>query len=174
MLSRIGLVSDTHGVFDQALEAAFEGVDLIIHAGDVGHHGGHEAVLDALQSIAPTEAVRGNVDNGACLTALPESRLVTHQGWRILIVHIVGSPPAKVDKAAAALVEAHQPDIVVFGHSHKFSVTQDAKVLYINPGSAGPARFKLPRTAAVLTLPAKVRCCGLLLTRPRGADADGV
>ncbi|KAK9812365.1 hypothetical protein WJX73_005446 [Symbiochloris irregularis] len=82
---RLGVVSDTHAVFDPALERAFRGVDLILHAGDVGHYGGHEAIIQHLQSIAPTLAVRGNVDEKASEALLPEVQLVEDRRgmWQI-------------------------------------------------------------------------------------------
>lgn len=124
---------------------------MIIHAGDVGHHGGHQAVLHRLQKHAPVYAVCGNVDDTPDCT-LPEELLLSVNGWRVLVTHIVGMPPRTCKTAAARIREA-APDIVIFGHSHKPGHIEHEGVWYINPGSAGPARFKLPRTAAVLTLP---------------------
>ena len=150
----VGLVSDTHGVYDPALAAHFAGADAILHAGDVGSHGGHAAVLARLRELCPAvHCVRGNVDDdAAALQDLPDSLLLTLAGWRVLLVHILAD--------AAAAVQRYQPDIVLHGHSHQYSVEeveapQGGVMLRVNPGSAGPARFKLKRTAALLTLPPK-------------------
>lgn len=153
----VALVSDTHGVHDPALASHFAGVDTMLHAGDVGSHGGHAAVLERLQALAPAaqlSAVRGNVDDDAAARAeLPDSLLLSLNGWSVLLLHILAD--------AGAQLQALQPDIVIHGHSHKYSVEERERpetpgappLLLINPGSAGPARFKLPRTAALLRLP---------------------
>lgn len=150
----LALVSDTHGVFDPALTTHFAGADAILHAGDVGSHGGHAAVLARLREVCPAvHAVRGNVDDDAAARQdLPESLLLTLAGWRVLLIHILAD--------AAAAIQRHLPDIVVYGHSHKYGVEEvpaphGGLLLQVNPGSAGPARFKLSRTVALLTLPPK-------------------
>ena len=150
----VGLVSDTHGVWDPALATHLAGVDALLHAGDVGSHGGHAAVLARLREVCPTvHAVRGNVDDDAAARReLPDSQLLTLAGWTVLLIHILAD--------AAAAIQRHQPDIIVCGHSHQFGVEeadapQGGVLLHVNPGSAGPARFKLKRTAALLTLPPK-------------------
>ena len=150
----LALVSDTHGVFDPVLANHFAGADAILHAGDVGSHGGHAAVLARLREVCPAvHAVRGNVDDDAAARQdLPEFLLLTLAGWRVLLIHILAD--------AAAAIQRHRPDIVIHGHSHKYSVEEVAAphggvLLQVNPGSAGPARFNLSRTAALLTLPPK-------------------
>lgn len=154
---RVALVSDTHGVYDPALAQHFSGCALLLHAGDVGSHGGSGAILARLRALVPrVEAVIGNVDEDDPEAAsLPASLLLTLAGWRVLLLHVL---------ADAAAVEAAAPgpapDIIVHGHSHKFAVQEaagpgGAPQLLINPGSAGPARFKLGRSAALLTLPPK-------------------
>ncbi|KAL4426128.1 hypothetical protein ABPG77_002714 [Micractinium sp. CCAP 211/92] len=159
---RIGLVSDTHGVWEPALADHFGGgsaLSAILHGGDVGSHGGHRAVLRHFDAMAPTTAVRGNVDDdSAALSELPVVALVRLAGWAILLVHILASPEA------VAAIERYRPDIVVHGHSHKYAVETvqlpggahggaPQRRLLVNPGSAGPARFRLGRTAALLHLP---------------------
>lgn len=151
--SVLGLVSDTHGVYDPQLSELLQHASLILHAGDVGHHGLHTEVLAQLRHIAPVLAVRGNVDDCASTDELPEVRIETFNGWRILVTHIVGMPP-KVAPTAKAMLAEHKPDIVIFGHSHVYGEQRADGVWYINPGAAGPARFKLSRTAALLHLPA--------------------
>ncbi|RMZ57146.1 hypothetical protein APUTEX25_003603 [Auxenochlorella protothecoides] len=149
----VGLISDTHGVCDDQVIHAFRdaGVEHVVHAGDVGHHGGHAEVLEWLAPIAPVTAVRGNVDDGPDVD-LPQHVVLRLAGWTMLVLHIAGMPP-KVSKEAQALIALHDPEIVVTGHSHKYSVEKcPAGRLFINPGSAGPARFKLPRSAAILAL----------------------
>ncbi|PNH00878.1 hypothetical protein TSOC_013271, partial [Tetrabaena socialis] len=85
---------------------------------------------------------------------LPQHRLLLVAGWRVLVTHIVGAPPQTVEPEAAALIAEHRPHVVVFGHSHRhLALTAGPGVRYCNPGSAGPARFRLPRTAALLELP---------------------
>ena len=151
---RVALVSDTHGVWDPALARHFAGADAVLHAGDVGSHGGHAAVLDRLRRLCTqVHAVRGNVDDDAAARRhLPDSLLLTLAGWRLLLIHILAD--------ADAAIERYQPDIVISGHSHVFTVQEvagpgGAPQLRINPGSAGPARFRLGRTAALLILPPK-------------------
>lgn len=155
----IGVLSDTHGVYDPSLAGHFAGCECILHAGDVGSHGGAAAVLDRLRPLAPRlEAIRGNVDDDAEATALlPTTQLLSLAGWAVLLVHSLAD-------AAAACPPQPPIDIVICGHSHKFSVEHGAAApgggqwLVVNPGSAGPARFKLGRTAALLRLPPKGAC----------------
>ena len=160
----VALVSDTHGVWDPALASHFAGAAAIIHAGDVGHHGGAAAVLACLRALGPPlTAIRGNVDEGDPSAAdLPETALLELGGWRLLVAH------AQSAAVAAAAAEQHRPDILICGHSHKYLVEEQQleagpgaaagggrRLLVVNPGSAGPARFKLARSAALLTLPDK-------------------
>ncbi|KAL3149587.1 hypothetical protein ABBQ32_002359 [Trebouxia sp. C0010 RCD-2024] len=150
---RVGLVSDTHAVYDQEIDTVLRNVQHILHAGDIGHkHSNPDDVLCRLSRIARTLAVRGNVDDKA--SHIPELRLLHFGGWKVLLLHIAGMPP-KTTAACLKLVHLHHPDIVIFGHSHKHGVCQNDGVMYINPGSAGPARFKLARSVAILSLPVK-------------------
>jgi len=141
--TRIGLISDTHGLLrPQALEA-LRGSELILHAGDVGQ----PEILAALQELAPIVAVRGNVDASAWARALPETAVA--QAGKILLyvlhdVHALGLNPA--------VAGFH---VVVSGHSHEPGKFERDGVLYINPGSAGPRRFQLPVTVARLNLRSK-------------------
>ena len=130
----IGLISDTHGLLRPEALRALEGSDLIIHAGDVGK----PEILDALQAIAPVVAVRGNIDTGAWADGLPE----TASAEEIFVVHDVKQ--LAVEPRAAAF------RAVVSGHSHRPGSVERDSILYINPGSAGPRRFKLPITVARL------------------------
>lgn len=138
--TRIGLISDTHGLLrPQALEA-LRGSDLIIHAGDVGK----PEILDALRTLAPLVAVRGNVDTSDWAQTLPETAVTEAGGILLYVLHDVKT--LDLDPKAAGF------HIVVSGHSHKPGKYERDGVLYINPGSAGPRRFELPVSLARLDL----------------------
>src|SRR5687768_8611706 len=138
----IGIISDTHGLLRAQVFQAFEGVDHILHAGDVGD----PDILVELAAIAPVTAVWGNVDGTEIRARVPEVARLELGGVRIAIVHGMqfGSPTPQ--KVAAA-----HPDsgLVVFGHSHGPLVQQVGPTLAVNPGSAGPRRFKDPVTVAI-------------------------
>ena len=135
-MTRIGLIADTHGLLRPQALVALEGCDAILHAGDVGE----PDLLDALDDLAPTLAVAGNCDD---LPALPLELIHLAASRRILLHH----GHRAVDEAP------HRPDIVVTGHTHQPLVRRDAAgPLRVNPGSAGPRRFRLPVTVAILTL----------------------
>lgn len=137
-LLRVGVISDTHGLLrPQALEA-LAGSDLILHAGDIGN----AAVLDALESIAPVWAVRGNNDRGAWAERLPETLAVPLGTVRFWMLHDLKA--LDLDPVTAGFAA------VIAGHSHKPRVTWSNGVLLLNPGSAGPRRFKLPISVARL------------------------
>lgn len=144
---RIGLVSDTHGLLDPALATAFAGCAAILHAGDVVR----PAILDGLAATAPVTAVRGNNDDAPALARLPETALVPAGPLTILLVHDLGRREAPAP-AARALLARHRPEIVVHGHSHRPGAAVLEGRLFVNPGSAGPRRFSLPRTAAILAV----------------------
>jgi putative phosphoesterase len=133
----LGLISDTHGLLRLEAVEALRGSDAIVHAGDVGR----PEILDAVRAIAPVTAIRGNVDTGAWAEALPETATVEIGGVRIHVLH---------DRKTLRLMPGVR--IVVSGHSHKASAEERGGVLYINPGSEGPVRFKLPVTVARLDL----------------------
>ncbi|HEY7724512.1 MAG TPA: metallophosphoesterase family protein [Anaeromyxobacteraceae bacterium] len=142
---RVGLVADTHGLADPRLERLFRGCALILHAGDVTG----PAVLEALAAIAPVRAARGNNDLGPFGESLP---LTLREGLgrlSALVVHELWAP-GRLSAHARAAFARERPDVVVFGHSHRAGVEVGEGVLYLNPGSAGPRRFHLPRSAAVL------------------------
>jgi uncharacterized protein len=141
---RIGLVADTHGMLDPALAPLLEGCDLILHAGDVDR----ASVLEGLSHIAPVRAARGNNDDGPFGASLPEAIRVELEAVRALLIH-----EARADAPAPALrrMLARSPaDLVVHGHSHRPGSAWRGATLFLNPGSAGPPRFSLPRTASVL------------------------
>lgn len=138
--TRIGLISDTHGLLrPQALEA-LRGSELILHAGDVGK----PEILTALWEIAPVIAVRGNVDKSDWATELPETAVAEAGKVCLYVLHDVDS--LDLNPAAAGF------HVVVSGHSHQPGKFERNGVLYINPGSAGPRRFQLPVSVARLNL----------------------
>lgn len=136
----VGLVSDTHGVLRPEAVAALDGVDLILHGGDIGA----PAVLDGLRAVAPVVAVRGNNDTDAWAASLPDIVVQQVGGARICLVHDLKE--LRIDPAAEGI------DVVVSGHSHRPSVERRGTVLLVNPGSAGPRRFSLPIAVARLSL----------------------
>jgi putative phosphoesterase len=139
----IGLISDTHGLLRPEALRALEGAELIIHAGDVGK----PEILEEMKTLAPVIAVRGNVDIEAWASALPETEVVETGAATIYVLHDVKA--LNLNPAAAGF------HIVVSGHSHQPGRTEHDGVLYINPGSAGPPRFRLPVTLARLDLSQK-------------------
>jgi len=136
----IGVISDTHGLLRPEALAALRGCTAIIHAGDVGTL----EILESLRQIAPVTAVRGNIDEGSACAALPERATVSLGGHRLLVLHDLAQ--LGIDPAAEGL------QAVITGHSHVPRIERRQGVLFLNPGSAGPRRFKLPITLAHLTL----------------------
>jgi uncharacterized protein len=136
----IGVISDTHSLLRPQAVRALKGVELIIHAGDIG---GPE-VLAALERIAPVEAVRGNIDSGQWAGKLPRTRILEVGGMHLFVLHEL--PRLDLDPAAAGLAA------VIYGHSHRPHLESRDGVLYLNPGSAGPRRFTLPVTLAQLRI----------------------
>jgi hypothetical protein len=136
----VGVISDTHGLLRPEALAALEGAGLIIHAGDIG---GPE-VIEELRRVAPVVAVRGNNDRGAWAEAFAEFEAVELGGAFVYVLHDL----KELDIAPAAAGFR----VVVSGHSHKPLAEERRGVLYLNPGSAGPRRFKLPVTVARLKL----------------------
>ena len=143
----IGIVSDNHRLIDPALAAVLAGVQEIWHAGDLVTFD----ILPVLKRWAPVVAVRGNNDLSPELRDLPDEQVVTREGHRVLLRHIVG-PPAHVDRSARQSIARVRPALVVMGHSHRPLAEASEGVVYLNPGSCGPRRFSLPRAAARLEL----------------------
>jgi putative phosphoesterase len=136
----IGLISDTHGLLRDEAILALRGSELIIHAGDVGK----PEIIDALKAIAPLVVVRGNIDKGPWASSLPPTAVVKFHSSIIYVLHRLED--LDLDPAAAGF------HIVVSGHSHRPGSEERGGVLYVNPGSAGPRRFRLPVTVARLDL----------------------
>jgi uncharacterized protein len=139
----VGLISDTHGLVRPAVHDALKGVQLILHAGDVG---GPE-ILDELRLIAPVRAVFGNTDPPGA-PYLTESIDVEIDGVRIHVSHgdEVGSPTPE------RLAARYDSDVVVYGHSHRQMVTHLNGQLFVNPGAAGPRRFNLSASVGILAI----------------------
>lgn len=134
----VGLISDTHGLLRPEAAAALRGVERIIHAGDIGG----ADILEALAKIAPVDAVRGNNDEGPWAARLPVELTLDIAGVAVHVLHDLKE--LEGDPAAAGF------RVVIAGHSHKPRVNEKNGVLYVNPGSAGPRRFKLPVAVAYL------------------------
>ncbi len=143
---RIGVIADTHGLFDRAIIRLFRGVDHIVHAGDIGDR----SVITQLETIAPVTAVSGNVDEYG-RSGVPPETLIELAGRRIAIRHILYEG-RKMTKEGRLFLEREQPDICIFGHTHQPRVEWFGKTLLFNPGSAGPKRFTLPRGIGIVTI----------------------
>jgi putative phosphoesterase len=139
----IGLISDTHGLVRPAVHEALKGVEIILHAGDVG---GPE-ILDELKLIAPVRAVFGNTDPPG-MPGLTSTIEIEIDGLRIHVSHgnEVGSPTPE------RLAARYDSDVVIYGHSHRQQVTRLGEQLFVNPGAAGPRRFNLPASVGVLRI----------------------
>jgi uncharacterized protein len=137
---RIGIISDTHGLLRPEAERALQAVDLIVHAGDVGD----PDILARLERIAPVFAVRGNVDTSPWAQELPLTTVVEADGVSLYVLHNLQELDLRPDGGNF--------DFVISGHTHQPEQVEKNGVLYINPGSAGPRRFNLPITLALVDL----------------------
>ncbi len=136
----VGVVSDTHGLLRPEVEERLGGVDLIVHAGDVGN----PVILEHLRRIAPLRTVRGNTDRGPWARDLPRSDLFEYEGRGFYVIHDILE--MDLDPRAA------QVAVVISGHSHRPLIESREGILYLNPGSAGPRRFLLPVAMARLAI----------------------
>ena len=134
---RIGLISDTHGLLRPEAMDVLRGSDFIVHGGDIG-----EGVLDTLATIAPVTAVRGNNDRAPWADRIPETQLLRFGEVTLHVLHDLAD--LAIDPQAAGV------DVVVTGHSHRPRIERRGGVLYVNPGSAGPVRFRLPVSLALM------------------------
>jgi len=137
---RVGIISDTHGLLRPEAERALRGVDLIFHAGDVGR----PEILDKLKRIAPVFAVRGNVDTCTWAQQLPLTMVLEAGGASFYVLHNLDELDLRPDAAKF--------DFLISGHTHQPEQSERRGVLYLNPGSAGPRRFQLPVTLALVDL----------------------
>ena len=140
----IGVISDTHGLLRPEAVEALKGMDLILHAGDIGK----PDVLDGLRMIAPVVAVRGNNDKGPWADELPIQEVVNTGTVSVYMIHDLKE--MNVNPSADGF------RVVVSGHSHKPRIEEQGRVLFLNPGSAGPRRFSLPVTLAILQISGEV------------------
>jgi putative phosphoesterase len=139
-VARLGIISDTHGLLRPQAATFLEGCDRIVHGGDIGN----AEVLARLSAIAPVTAIRGNNDKGAWTAAIPETLLLEFSGIHLYAIHDLSL--LDIDPSAAGI------QIVVSGHSHKPAIERRDGVVFINPGSAGPRRFKLPISIADISI----------------------
>jgi len=135
---RIGIISDTHGLLRPEAERVLTGVDHIVHGGDIGR----PEIIAGLSQIAPVTAIRGNVDTGDWARGYADTELVRLAGRSIYVVHDLKT--LRIDPVACGV------DVVISGHSHVAGIDIVGRVLYLNPGSAGRRRFRLPITLATL------------------------
>jgi putative phosphoesterase len=141
----VGVLSDTHGLLRPEAISALAGVDHLLHAGDIGNPPvGDPQLLDELRRIAPVTAIRGNIDRSGPCARLPATEAVELDGLLVYMLHSLDDLDLHPRAAGISLV--------VSGHSHRPSVEQRDGVVYLNPGSAGPRRFSLPVTVALVTL----------------------
>jgi len=135
---RVGLIADTHGMLRPEAVRALQGSEVIIHAGDIGK----AEILKALRDVAPVTAVRGNIDRGAWAQALPTTAaLQIGQVW-VYVIHDI--------QELDLIPETAGFKVVVSGHSHQSSIRERNGILFVNPGSAGPRRFTLPVSVALM------------------------
>ena len=137
---KVGLISDTHSLLRSEALESLRGSDFIIHAGDICD----AAVLEQLSRLAPVTAVRGNNDRGAWAAAIPETNVLEVGATLLYVIHNIDE--LDIDPGAAGF------HAVIYGHSHKPLIEEKHGVLFINPGSAGPRRFKLPVSTAQLLI----------------------
>jgi putative phosphoesterase len=136
---KIGVISDTHGLLRPGVIDAFKGVNLIVHAGDIGK----PEIINSLKEIAPVIAVHGNVDMGYISIEYPADEMIIIGEVRIYLIH-------NIDEFNYRNIG--KPDAVIFGHSHKPLIKKENSILFFNPGSAGPQRFSLPVSAGIMEI----------------------
>lgn len=136
----IGIISDTHGLLRPEVIDNLKNVDLIIHAGDIGN----KEIIEKLEEIAPIIAVKGNCDKDIWANKLAVSNIFNINKLRFYLIHDVNSIDINLDEKKI--------DIVIIGHSHKPMEIKKDNILYLNPGSCGPKRFKLPTTLALMNI----------------------
>ena len=137
---KIGVISDTHGHLDPQIPGLFDGVEHILHAGDVGPH----SLLIELEHIAPVTVVLGNTDFGLHIR---ETEIVELGGHTFLINHIVD--PGRLDPMLKRRIQKRKPDVVVYGHTHSANDEKIGGIRFFNPGYAGARRMSQPRSAAL-------------------------
>ena len=137
---RIGIISDTHGLLRKEVENQLKDCDLIVHCGDIGK----QEVIDKLSELGKVELIKGNVDKDIDISLAPKDKIIEVMNKRIYLIHNIAELNIDLYKGNI--------DIVMYGHSHKSKIYKEDGILYINPGSVGPRRFKLPTTMMKLTI----------------------
>ena len=137
---RIGIISDTHGLLRKEVENQLKDCDLIVHCGDIGK----QEVIDKLSELGKVELITGNVDKDIDISLAPKDKIIEVMNKRIYLIHNIAELNIDLYKGNI--------DIVMYGHSHKSKIYKEDGILYINPGSVGPRRFKLPTTMMKLTI----------------------
>ncbi|MFA9398655.1 MAG: metallophosphoesterase [Clostridiaceae bacterium] len=140
MVKNIGIVSDTHGLLRPFVLEAFKDCDLIIHAGDIGS----KDIINELNKITKVVSVKGNIDKEPLSKELCKSEIIEIDGISIYVIHDISQ--IEIEPLAAGI------NLVIFGHSHEKVKLERNGIMYINPGSAGPKRFNLPTSVAVLSI----------------------
>src|SRR5262245_51559311 len=143
---RIGVIADTHGLYDPAIEEHFDGVTEILHAGDIGSR----EVIRRLEKIAPVVAASGNIDDYE-RSGFPRRVIIRRSGIKIAICHVLYER-GQLAKDTKTWLDREQPAVCVFGHSHRPIIEHHGHMILFNPGSAGPRRFSLPRGVGLLTI----------------------
>ncbi len=148
-MKRIGIISDTHGIFDEPLKQFFKEVDEIWHAGDIGSL----ELADRISAFKPLRAVHGNIDAEPTRREFPEMMLFETEGAKVLMTHI-GGYAGRIEQRVAEILSNQKPDIFVFGHTHILKIFREKTfgTLCINPGSAGRRGIHTMRTAVRLTI----------------------
>ena len=146
----IGVIADTHGLFDSAILRHFQHADHIVHAGDIGK----PAVIDQLKIIAPVTVVSGNVD-GYEESGFQSEAMIELAGRRIAVRHILYAS-GTLTAEGRAFLDRMRPDICIFGHTHQPKNEWLGGTLLFNPGSAGPKRFRLPRMLGMIMIGARL------------------
>jgi hypothetical protein len=142
---KLGIISDTHGHLDAQIHSLFDGVDRIIHAGDIGN----EDIITELQVIAPVTAVRGNMDRYGKTATYQECVACTFDGIRFFIVHNLGTPQV-VRKSLLHPIQSYSPHVIIFGHTHRPHVERSGQILYFNPGSSSQGRSGKGKSVGVI------------------------
>lgn len=148
-MKKIGIISDTHGIFDDPVKEFLSGVDEIWHAGDIGSL----EIADRIAAFKPLRAVHGNIDAGPTRREFPEFQFFECEGVKVLMTHI-GGYAGRLEQRAAEIIAVRRPDIFVSGHSHILKIFHEKTfgTLCINPGAAGRCGIHAVRTAVRLTL----------------------
>lgn len=145
---KIGVISDTHGKMHPGVFDLFTGVDHILHAGDIGKM----EIITELRSVAPLSAVYGNVDGFPLVSVFPERLVITFEDTKVMMTHILDDRSPAGLRRKLQTAEATDAAVVIYGHTHEARIEVIDNTLLLNPGSAGPARWKTRPSVALLTV----------------------